>query len=302
MPFADANGLRLYYELSGEGEPLLLITGLGGDHLSWGEQVDAFATHYRTIAFDNRDSGQSSECPEGYEVTDMADDALALADAIGLEGFHLLGVSLGGAIAQELALAVPERVHTLTLAMTWGGDGHWGRVRGRLMANAAVRTPPEEHVEQLLLTCLSEELFEDPERVAYFRALALENPYPQSDEAFARQAQAVGRHDARGRLGGLDLPVHVIGAERDLMTPVWKSHELAELIPGARLTIIPGGTHAVNMERAEEFNEAVLGFLDEHAGSSAAARRGARGDGVPGERPAARGVQRASDSERRTAS
>ena len=267
MPFADANGQRLFYLEQGEGEPLLLITGLGGDHLSWGEQLGPYAEHYRTIAFDNRDSGQSSEAPEAYEVVDMARDALGLADALGLERFHLMGLSLGGAIAQELTLAAPERVRTLILAMSWSGDGHWGRVRGRLMANAAMRTPREEHIEQILLACLSEEAFEDPERVAYFRNMVLENPHPQNLEAFARQAQAVGGHDARDRLGRIEIPTQVIGAERDLMIPVWKARELAALIPGAHLTVIPRATHAVNMEQAEEFNRIVLEFLAEAAGA-----------------------------------
>jgi pimeloyl-ACP methyl ester carboxylesterase len=137
MPFADVNGVRLYYEVHGEGEPLLAITGLGGDHLSWADQLPALRERFRTIMFDNRDSGRSSECAEGYKVSDLAHDTLALADWLELDDFHLLGVSLGGAIAQEVALAAPARVRTLTLAMTWGGDGHWGRVRGRLMANGA---------------------------------------------------------------------------------------------------------------------------------------------------------------------
>ena len=265
MPFADANGQRLFCEVHGDGEPLVLVTGLGGDRLSWGEQLEALSAQYRTIVFDNRDSGQSSECAEGYEVVDLAHDTLALADVLGLDHFHLLGISLGGAIAQEVALAAHERVRTLTLAMTWGGDGHWGRVRARLMANAALRTPREEHIEQLLHASLSEELFEDPERVAYFRDMVLENPHPQSVEAFARQAQAVGRHEARDRLGRLDMPVHVIGGERDMVVPVWKSRELVDLIRQARLTVLAGGSHGANMEKAEEFNRAVLDFLVEHA-------------------------------------
>ena len=270
MPFADANGQRLFYRDQGEGEPLLLVTGLGGDHLSWGEQLEAFSVRYRTIAFDNRDSGQSSEAPEAYEVADMAHDALGLADALELDTFHLAGVSLGGAISQEVALAAPARVRSLTLAMSWPGDGHWGRVRGRLMANAAMRTPREEHIEQLMLVCLSEEALADPERAAYFRSMVLDNPHPQGVEAFARQAQAVGNHDARDRLGALELPAHVIGAERDRMVPIWKAEELAEAIPGARFTLLQRGTHAANFEQAEEFNRVVLEFLAEHSGDGSA--------------------------------
>jgi len=271
MPFVEANGQRLFYREQGEGDPLLLVTGLGGDQVSWGDQIGPFSERYRTIVFDNRDSGQSSEAPEAYEIVDMAHDTLGLADALGLDRFHLMGISMGGAIGQEVALAAAERVRTLTLAMSWPGDGHWGRVRGRLMANAAMRTPREEHVEQLLLLCLSEEAFADPERVAYFRSMVLDNPHPQSLEAFARQAQAVGNHDARDRLGRLDMPVHVIGGEHDLMVPIWKVRELAESIPGARLTVIEGGTHAANMEHAEEFNRLALEFLEEASGRRRAA-------------------------------
>ena len=182
-----------------------------------------------------------------------------------------MGISMGGAISQEVALAAPDRVRTLTLAMSWPGDGHFGRVRGRLMANAAMRTPREEHIEQLLLVCLSEEAFADPERIAYFRNMVLDSPHPQSVEAFARQAQAVGGHEARDRLGGLTMPTHVIGAERDLMIPVWKARELAEAIPGARFTMLRRGTHAVNLEQAEEFNRVVLAFFDELPAESRAA-------------------------------
>ena len=265
MPFAEANGQRLFYVEQGAGDPLMLVAGLGGGHLSWGDQMEPFAERFRTIAFDNRDFGQSSEAPEAYETPDLARDALGLADHLGLDDFHLIGISLGGAIAQELALAAPERVRTLTLAMSSPGDGHWGRVRGRLMANAAMRTPREEHIEQLMLACLSEEAFEDPERVASFRNRVLDNPHPQSVEAFARQAQALGGHEARDRLGDLDMPTHVIGAERDLMIPVWKARELAELIPGARFTVLERGTHAANLEQAEKFTRVVLAFLDERS-------------------------------------
>ena len=271
VPFADANGQRLFYTEQGEGDPLLLVTGLGGDHLSWGEQLGPFSERFRTVVFDNRDSGQSSASPEAYEIPDLAQDTLALADQLELETFHLMGISMGGAISQEVALAAPDRVRTLTLAMSWPGDGHFGRVRGRLMANAAMRTPREEHVEQLLLACLSEEAFADPERIAYFRNMVLDSPHPQSVEAFARQAQAVGGHEARDRLGSLEMPTHVIGAERDLMIPVWKARELAEAIPGARFTMLRRGTHAVNMEQADEFNRVVLAFFDELPAESRAA-------------------------------
>ncbi len=123
MPFSEANGQRLYYEIHGEGEPLLCVMGLGADNLAWALQIPEWSAKYQTIVFDNRDVGQSSYADAPYAVTDMAADTLALADDLGFDSFHLVGYSMGGAISQELALAAPERVRTLSLCATWAGSG-----------------------------------------------------------------------------------------------------------------------------------------------------------------------------------
>jgi 3-oxoadipate enol-lactonase len=261
VPHADVNGQRLYYEVHGEGEPLLCIMGLSADTLGWTLQVPVWSQHYRTIVFDNRDVGQSSYAEGPYEVTDMAADALALADALELEDFHLLGLSMGGAIAQEMALAAPERVRTLTLCVTFGGGGSWGRTQARLWSGRVAGATREDRVDELLLLCLSEATYENADWIAFLRHMLLSNPHPQPIEAFVRQLEATARHEARDRLPGLTMPVHVIGGEHDVLLPVWKSRELAELIPGARLTVLEGAAHGVNLERAEEFNAAVLDFL-----------------------------------------
>jgi pimeloyl-ACP methyl ester carboxylesterase len=191
----------------------------------------------------------------------MAADAIALADELELDSFHLMGASLGGAIAQEMALGWPDRIRTLTLAITYAGAGAYGRKLGRMMAADVRRRTVEEHIDHMMLLCFSEELFEETERITFLRQQMLANPHPQKPEGFARQAEASGRHEARERLPSLSMPVHVIGAEHDILVPVWKSRELAELIPGAKLTVIEGATHGLNLERAEEFNAAVLDFL-----------------------------------------
>lgn len=270
MPTAEANGQTLYYELHGEGEPLLCVGGLAMDCLGWALQIPVFSAQFRTVVFDNRDVGRSSYAETDYRLRDMADDALALADALGLDTFHLLGISMGGAISQEIALAAPERVRTLTLCVTWPGGGAWSRERARLWGEQALRTSREEHLDQLMLQCFSEGFYENPGGVAFMREMMLANPNPQEPEAFVRQLRASGGHETRDRLGALDMPVHVIGAEHDTLVPPWKSEELAELIPDARLTMLERAPHGVNWERAEEFNAAVLGFTREHAGAAAA--------------------------------
>jgi pimeloyl-ACP methyl ester carboxylesterase len=261
MPYTESTERRIYYEVHGEGEPLVMVMGLGADTLAWIPQVPALSQRYRTIVFDNRDVGRSDYVDEPYEVADMADDALALCDELQLESFHLLGVSMGGAIAQHMALAQVERLRSLTLCVSWAGTGRYGAERGRVLGATAERMPIEQHVEMLLLLTMSEAFYENREAADYLRGVMLRNPNRQSPAAFARQAQASGRHDVRERIGTLSAPAHVIGAERDVLVPVWKSRELAELIPGAKLTVIDGAAHGVNLERAEEFNRAVLDFL-----------------------------------------
>jgi pimeloyl-ACP methyl ester carboxylesterase len=261
MPHADLNGFELHYDVHGEGDPLICVHGLSCDRRAWVLQIEPFAAHCKTVVFDNRDVGQSSLATESYSTADIAEDVLALADHLELESFHLLGVSLGGMASQQVALAAPERVRTLTLAVTHGGVQRAGRIRGDLLGSYARHLPLEDHVDNLLYLCYTEAFFENEAMYEFMRNALLENPYPQPPEAFARQAAAGAKHDVRDRLHELTMPVHVIGAERDLMIPVWKSRELASLIPGAKLTIIEGQGHGVSWEAAEKFNTAVIEFV-----------------------------------------
>jgi 3-oxoadipate enol-lactonase len=270
MPTIEANGQTLYYEVHGEGEPLLCVMGLAADTVAWTLQVPAFSARHRTVIFDNRDVGRSSMAQSPYAIPEMAQDTFALADALELDSFHLLGVSLGGAIAQEMALTAPERLRTLTLAVTYAAGGAWSRTLSDTWSARVHKLSREERIDELLLLTLSESFFENADAVAYMRGLMLDNPHPQSADAFARQLHAGSRHDARAGLPSLTVPTHVIGAEHDILVPVWKSRELAELIPRAELTVVPDAPHGVQVERAEEFNRAVLDFIAERAAAAPA--------------------------------
>ncbi len=270
MPIADVNGQQLYYEVHGEGEPLLCVAGLTCDTLVWIPQVQAFSAAHRTVIFDNRDAGQSSMADGDYEIADMAQDALALADHLELDSFHLLGVSMGGTIAQEIALAAPERVRTLTLAVTWPGGGTYFRRTADVWSARVAQISLEQHVDELMLLNHSEPFYEQPEMVEFVRMAMLNNPHPQPPDAFSRQVHASSRHETRDRLGSLTMPTHVIGGEYDILIPVWKAREVASLIPGARLTVLPGAPHGLSIERADEFNALVLDFIREAAATPAA--------------------------------
>ena len=151
MAIAEVNGQRLYYEVHGDGEPLLCVAGLACDTLVWIPQVQAFAAAHKTVIFDNRDAGQSSMAEGDYEIADMARDALALADELGLDSFHLLGVSMGGAIAQEIALAAPERVRTLTLTVTFHDSGAYARRVAEVWGARVRQISHEQHIDELML-------------------------------------------------------------------------------------------------------------------------------------------------------
>jgi pimeloyl-ACP methyl ester carboxylesterase len=266
VPFTEVNGMRLFHDEQGEGEPLLCVMGLASDHRAWGLQLPAFAERFRTIVFDNRDTGRSTMCAADYDVTDLADDALGLADALGLERFHLLGISLGSAVAQHVALRVPERIATLTLAATWAWTAPaYAEMRARVWEREVRRSTTEEWLEEMMLLTLSERFFESEEGLRTVKEMTLEDPQPQPVDALIRQIRATSRHDVRDRLGELRMPVHVIAGDRDVLIPLWKSEEVAERVDDATLTVLRGIGHAMNMERVDEFNDAVLSWLGEHA-------------------------------------
>ena len=270
MAIAEANGQQLYYEIHGDGEPLLCVHGLSCDTLTWIPQIEAFAAEHRTVIFDNRDAGQSSMAEPGYDIADMARDAVALADELELDSFNLLGVSMGGAIAQEIALQAPGRVRTLTLAVTFSTGGTYSRRLAEVWGARVMQISREQHVDELMLLNHSEAFYENPDMVEFVRTAMLQNPHPQPPEAFCRQLVASSCHDTRDRLSSLTMPTQVIGGERDILVPIWKSREIAAAIPDAKLTVLPAAPHGLTLERAEEFNAAVLGFIRETAQAPAA--------------------------------
>jgi pimeloyl-ACP methyl ester carboxylesterase len=197
MPTVSVNGIELYYVESGHGDPLVLLMGFGGDHLSWGFQLAAFSAKYRVLAFDNRGTGRSSSPPGPYTTRVMADDTVALMDKLGIDAAHVLGVSLGGMIAQELAINHPARVRSLQLHCTAARpDGYMVAmldnlrvVRGMLGRERAQRA--------MALWLFSPATFnERPEFVEMLLHAARTQTYPQSDLGFTGHADAVASHDA----------------------------------------------------------------------------------------------------------
>jgi 3-oxoadipate enol-lactonase len=262
MPHTDAPGFRMAYELRGRGFPLLLVNGLGSDRSEWLAQVPAFAAHFRVIAFDNRGSGESDTPPGPYATAGMADDAVALLSFLGVERAHVLGVSLGGMIAQEVALRHPGCVERLVLACTAPGGEVSERPTPEALA-AFVRTPEGDREADLRRTIpyLYSVRFrrEHPGEIESFIARRLSAP--SSPEGYAAQLAAAVGHSAGDRLRGIRAPTLVIAGTADRLVPPVNSSRIAERIPGAKLVLLPGAPHRLFAENAEAFNREVVEFL-----------------------------------------
>jgi 3-oxoadipate enol-lactonase len=270
--FVDVNGARLYYEVSGEGEPLLLIPGLGMNHLGWALQVPVYAREFKVITFDNRGTGQSSS-PEGvdYTIALLADDAADLLDALGVDVAHVYGVSLGGMIAQEVALRHPEKVRSLILGATWPGGPHTVPPEASAAAALTELVSSGESITPALLDVLF-----SPEFLAEGGAEFLEfaqqlADYPATPtEVLAAQARAAGAHDTYDRLPEITAPTLVIHGTDDPLIPTENGRILAERIPGAELLLLEGARHAYLWEKQAESDAAILDFLRRHSGVASA--------------------------------
>jgi len=262
MPYTEAPGFRMYYETHGGGDPLLLINGLGSDSTEWLFQIPAFADRFLVVAFDNRGAGRSDTPPGPYSTAQMADDAAALLAHLGMDRIHVLGVSLGGMVAQEVALRHSHRVRKLVLGCT--APGGEGSVRpAPEVLNMFVRSPGgdrEEEIRRVLPVLYSERYLRDhPAEVEEFVRRRLADRI--CVEGHAAQLAAAISHSAWDRLADIGAPTLVITGGGDRVVPTENARRIAERIPGAKLVIFPGAPHRLFAENAEDFNLAVISFL-----------------------------------------
>jgi len=263
MPRVAVNGVGFRVEDVGAGPPLLLIMGLGASLETWVLQRDAFAARHRVILFDNRGAGESDSPPGPWTVPAMAADAVGLMDALGVARAHVLGVSMGGMIAQEMAIRHPSRIARMVLAVSFARPDPVRRafLLHRRWARALGADPVQESVAALPWL-VSPRVLNDPQRLGQIMALVAGMPMMAAD-AYGSQIDAILEHDTLSRLHQVQAPTLVLAAAEDVLTPVALSREIAAAIPGARLQVLPHGNHAVQIEQPEAFNAAVLDFLAE---------------------------------------
>lgn len=261
MPVASIRDLNLYYEETGSGEPLVLITGLSGDLKGWAMQVPELAKHFRVITLDNRGAGRTSAPDRPYNIAGMADDVAALMDHLDVPSANVVGFSMGGCIAQELALKHRAKVKKLVLLATAAYIDGYTEAIINAMISARRSNMSREHIARLSACWVYSPATLD-DRPAFERAIqnTLANPVPQQDHAFVRQAQALLAFDSRERLKDLKQETLIIACEDDNLVPPRNSERLSGLIAGSKLVTLPGG-HIGMVEHAAEFNAALLDFL-----------------------------------------
>ncbi len=264
MSTATVNGITVNYELEGEGErTVVLVNGLADDLLSWDFQMPALLeAGFRVLRFDNRGIGKSDAPAGPYTSRLLADDAKALVEHLGITDFHLMGVSMGGMIAQEYALAYPGDVRSLTLACTYAAPGQFCSRMFQLWAELAPTQGVPFVMRDVALWAFTVPFFEErtAEAVEFETAMA---GLEMSVEAYLAQLNVIQNHDTTERIGALDVPTLVLAGDVDILIPVRLSRRLHEAIPGSTWATVPGG-HACLWESPDPFNAAFVDFITSH--------------------------------------
>ncbi len=265
MPKAPVNGISMYYEVQGKGVPIVLIQGFAGNHQAWFFQTSVFKKYYKVITFDSRGIGRSGRSGEPYTIRTMADDVIGLMDSLGVDKAHVLGLSLGGLVAQEIAISYPESVIKLVLGSTLASseqndvnpemmkalgvhegstDVDISNIDFRKLMNFMVSSAFNKRLYRMVLVPLSK--------------YGLRSVDP---EGYLRQMQSVAGYNTLDRLHLIKAPTLVITGTGDRIISPSMSDLLASRIPNARLVKVKGGSHAFFMEMRGRFNKEVLEFL-----------------------------------------
>jgi pimeloyl-ACP methyl ester carboxylesterase len=262
MPIAHVNNIDIYYEIHGSGPPLVLIMGLRRNAEWWYRQIPELSKHFTVIAFDNRGAGRSDKPETDYSIRLFADDTAELMNFLGIPKAHILGISMGGYIAQELAINYPDKVNGLILGCTSCGGRravHMSEERMEKFAANKGLTPEQILRKDMDLYFSDRFVREHPERIEEFVNISL--LYYQPADAFFRQLNACLKHDTVDRVSQISSPTLIVTGDDDLLVPSENSMILKELIPEVDLEFFAGCRHCFFMEESEKFNSSVVRFL-----------------------------------------
>jgi pimeloyl-ACP methyl ester carboxylesterase len=255
-----ANGVELYHEISGSGPNLVLIEGLGVATWIWEKQVSELSKHFTLIIYDNRGTGKSEKPPGPYSISMMADDLAALLDSLKIFQTHILGISMGGFIAQDFALRYPQKIERLILAATSaGGPDHVPMAPEVLAIMFATDGAPRDLTRRKLALAYSDSFMQKNREVEHLIDLRLADPPPP--HAYMAQAMAGAAFNLSDKVQQIQTPCLIMAATGDRLVPVANAHNLAKKIPNSQLKIYDGYGHQFFVENAAEFNRDVIAFL-----------------------------------------
>jgi pimeloyl-ACP methyl ester carboxylesterase len=261
MSLAKLNGININYQVEGQGESLVMIMGFTAGRSGWMPQIRFFKKYYRVITFDNRGVGKSDKPPGPYSTRMMADDTVKLMDLLGIEKAHIMSVSMGGMIAQELAINYPQKVMKLVLASTYARQDE---TSGDTLELAKfLQLTPEKKISAMVGLAFNKPLYRFT-----FGLLARVQTRFTGDSGrvgIAGQSEACLKHDTLERLSSITAPTLVIVGTGDRIIKPVSSEVIAGKIPNAKLVKVEGGSHYFSFEMKRIFNREVLNFLKSDA-------------------------------------
>lgn len=250
MPKITVGDIDVNYQIQGSGSPLLMIMGLSFSLLDWGKKfTDLLAQHYQIILFDNRDAGLTSQSPKSYDIVDMADDAAGLLEALNISKAHVFGVSMGGAIAQQIALKYPEKLDKLILGCTFAGGecSEFGDISGVITGD--------------LLPLLFTPLFIENNRPELEKFLKETTPFHSQDEALQRQLQALATHNTCNTLSNIKATTLVLTGDKDVAIPPVNINIMVREISNAKFEVIADAAHGFSYSHPDETVQLIHSFL-----------------------------------------
>jgi len=266
MPFVENQGTEVYWDEQGQGAPVLLIMGLGYTSVMWHRTRPLLSQHFRTVAFDNRGAGRSDVPPGPYSIATMASDAAAVLDAASVASAHVLGVSMGGLIAQEFALQYPARTRSLILGCTSPNGPLAVRAESKVADLLLARGMTLEQARQAILPYIYDA---DTPREKIEQDVKIRQPWLPSTEGYTAQLQAILAWEGYSRIAQIKAPTLVIHGKSDALVPPANGELIARRIPGARLVVLDHASHIFLTDQAAAAEKEILDFLSSHADGTA---------------------------------
>lgn len=261
MPMAKVGDIEIYFSREGTGLPILFIGGLSAGQQLWAPVVEYLKHEYECITFDNRGIGKSSKPPSGYTIPDLTQDTLGLLDSMSISRTHVVGMSLGGLIGQDMALKRPEIIGGLVLVGSFAKTSPRGDLVQETRKILQKRLEPYEYFLVQATWMFAPDTLGKPGFAEEYARKAASNPHPQAKHAFEQLADGVKQFDLRAKLKDIKKPTRVVVGEEDIMATPSQSRVLAEGIPRAEMVVLSGLGHFLTSEDPKGLAECINDFL-----------------------------------------